>query len=362
MRKPPLTVTPFESKTLSWWKTRATQIDMSPPYQRRGKLWSDADKAYLIDSILNGFDVPKLYMANFTYSDSPLNSLKLPYAIIDGKQRLEAIFDFFAGRITLNPDFEFLQDKSLNLGGLGYRDLRQRYPNIAEEFDNFNLSVMSVVTDDDELINQIFVRLNRSKPLTGAEIRNAMNGPVPEVIRGISNHPFFTDHIKFAVKRGEDLNAAAKLLLFEFMEVPQDTKKSRLDSFVLEAAEDRAQLELSARRLNDVLNDMTSVFLPQDRLLASAGVVPVYYWFVRGLPAAQLPYVREFLVRFEEERRANRRRADAQPEGEVDREFVEYDNFNRNTNDIGSHVGRIEILTRKFSEYLETARQEIFSL
>src|SRR5438067_12827678 len=99
-----LRVTAFPARTLSWWRTQKTKIDMNPPYQRRGHLWSDADKAFLIDSILNGFDIPKLYLADFTYSNSRLNKKLLPYAIIDGKQRFEAIFDFFEGNVTLHPD------------------------------------------------------------------------------------------------------------------------------------------------------------------------------------------------------------------------------------------------------------------
>src|ERR1700722_13147633 len=100
-------VEPMEPHTLTWWRNRKEKIDMDPPYQRRGRLWSATDKQYLIDSILNGFDVPKVYMADFTWGDSPLNRQKLPYAIIDGKQRLLAIFDFFGGSITLNKDFKY---------------------------------------------------------------------------------------------------------------------------------------------------------------------------------------------------------------------------------------------------------------
>src|SRR5713101_3536196 len=170
MPRAKLKVTSFEAKTLSWWRTRRLRIDMDPPYQRRGRLWSATDKAYLIDSILNGFDVPKLYVADFTFGDSALNTKKLPYAIIDGKQRFEAIFDFFDGNIVLNTDFQFLENPSLALGGLGYKDLVQNHPDIAELFETYNLSVMSVITNSKDLINELFVRLNRSKPLTGAEI------------------------------------------------------------------------------------------------------------------------------------------------------------------------------------------------
>ncbi len=137
-------ITLNEARTLSWWYSRRNKIDMDPPYQRRGHLWSTTDKAYLIDTILNGYDVPKFYIANFTLGNSPLNKKKLPYAIIDGKQRFEALFDFIDGKIVLNRDFVYFDKPNLKLGGLSYADLQNGYPEIAEIFDQYNLSVMSV--------------------------------------------------------------------------------------------------------------------------------------------------------------------------------------------------------------------------
>lgn len=351
--RPMLKVTPFEAKTLSWWRARKDRIDMQPTYQRRGRLWSPADKAYLIDSILNGFDVPKLYIADFTYQDSKLNEKKLPYAIIDGKQRLEAIFDFFEGKITLNPDFVFLENRHLQLGGLGYRDLSKNHHDISEIFDNYNLSVMSVIANDESLINELFIRLNRSKPLTGAEIRNAMAGPAPAVIRTIANHEFFSDLISYPVTRGQDLNAAAKLLMFEFNDAPQETKKKSLDTFVKSAQSNKIGLELAARRVDANLTDLSSVFLPRDRLLSSAGVIPVYYWFARSISNNKYSLVRDFLVRFEEKRKENRL-ATVPSSKKIDKRLIEFDNFNRSTNDLGSHLGRIEILLEKFKFFQKT--------
>ena len=346
-----LKVTAFEAKTLSWWRTRKKQIDMDPTYQRRGRLWSATDKAYLIDSILNGFDVPKLYIADFTYSNSSLNKKRLPYAIIDGKQRFEAIFDFFEGKITLNPDFVLLDNPALKLGGLGFRDLTRSYGEIAEIFENFNLAVMSVITESEELINELFVRLNRSKPLTGAEIRNAMAGPAPEVIRQTAKHEFFAELIRFPVQRGQDLNAAAKILSFEFNDKPQETKKSSLDSFAKNAASNRNQLELAARRSYAMLNVLTGIFLPKDHLLSSAGVVPDYYWFIRSIKEREYRHVRDFLVRFENDRRTNRQAVELEL-GDGDRQLLEYDQFNRSTNDLTSHNGRVDILLKKFTRFL----------
>ena len=346
-------ITQLEAKTLSWWRTRRSKIDFDPPYQRRGRLWSDTDKSYLIDSILNGFDIPKVYMADFTWGDSSLNKKQLAYAIIDGKQRFEAIFNYFDGRIVLNDNFVYREQPSLKLGGLGYQDLQNNHSEIAEAFDNFNLSVMSVVASSDELINELFVRLNRSKPLTGAELRNAMAGPVPEVIRTLADHDFFTSNISFSVTRGQDRNAVAKLLMFEYYRKPAETKKRNLDVFVgNSSAADKDTLELAARRVADRLDALSETFLPRDQLLKSAGLIPVYYWFITNTETQSHAQIREFLQSFDVDRTENRKHlANNTKSKRVDTELVEFENYNRSTNDEQSHEGRIKILMRRFKAF-----------
>jgi Protein of unknown function DUF262 len=347
-------ITAFESKTLSWWRTRRPKIDMDPPYQRRGRLWSDTDKGYLIDSILNGYDIPKLYVADFNWGDSELNIKKLPYAIIDGKQRLEAIFDFFDNKIVLNEDFVYLQNPSLLLAGLSYQDLLKNYPEIAEEFDNYNLLVMSVSAKNEEPINELFVRLNRSKALTGAEIRNAMAGPVPEIIRQIAKHPFFTINVSFSVIRGQDLNAAAKLLLFEYHKKPLETKKRNLDEFVKQMeGKQNDRLEVTGRRVLDGLDELTEIFLPKDKLLNSAGILPVYYWLIRNEEEKDYHRIRKFLVEFEAARRENKKRREENPKDQaIDQELNQFDVLNRSTNDQQSHNDRYAILQKRFKNFL----------
>ena len=351
-------VTAFEAKTLSWWRARRTKIDMDPPYQRRGRLWSATDKAYLIDSILNGFDVPKLYIADFTWANSQLNKKQLPYAIIDGKQRFEAIFDFYEGTITLNDDFVFREDPTLRLAGLGYKDLVKTYSEVAEIFDTYNLSVMSVMASSEEPINELFVRLNRSKPLTGAEVRNAMAGPAPNFFRNIAKHEFFTTSIAFTVKRGEDLNTAAKLIMFEYEGKVSETKKRNMDQFTRDASKaPREKLELAVRRVFGTIEVMSVIFLPKDRLLSSSGIIPVYYWLVRSVAQKHHRFIRQFIIEFEEARKANRQLNNDQPRStDIDRELISFDTFNRSTNDQASHVGRFEILQSRFLDYLKTKK------
>ena len=337
-------ITLHPAKPLIWWYNHREDIDMDPPYQRKGRLWSASDKAYLIDSIINGFDVPKLYMADFQFGGNNLNGSKLQYAIIDGKQRLEAIFDFFDGALLLNDDFILKTRPDAKLGGLSLKDLRKNHSIVAETFETETVDIMSVVTNDESDINELFVRLNRSKPLTGAEIRNAMIGPVPDVIRNVAKHPFFTDNIRFSVNRAGDYNTAAKLVLFEFASKPTNTKKKDLDTFAALREIEDTRLELAARRAVDTLDNMQEVFLPKDELLSSAGPLPVYYWLVREMPFETQTFLREFLVTFERERAAIRAQHIKGGPAKEDQVFARYDALNRSVNDIGSHQGRFEIL------------------
>jgi predicted nucleotidyltransferase len=291
-------------------------------------------------------------MADFQLGESRLNTRKLPYAIIDGKQRLESIFDFFSGTLVLNDDFVWRADHNLKLGGLSLKDLRARHAIVAEAFETETIDIMSVVTDNEDDINELFVRLNRSKPLTGAEIRNAMVGPVSDVIRSVAQHPFFSENIRFSVVRAGDYNTAAKIVLFEYLGKPVSTKKKDLDAFARNKGIESGRMELAARRALDVLDNMQEVFLPRDELLSSAGPVPVYYWLVREMPFENQTVLREFLLAFERERRLNRV---SQIKGTLDEEhpsFARYDALNRSINDVGSHVGRFEILWVAFREWL----------
>jgi hypothetical protein len=345
-------ISPHSPKTLIWWFNRRDEIDFDPAYQRRGRLWSDRDKAYLIDSIINGFDVPKLYLADFQLGQSELNNAKLPYAIIDGKQRLEAVFDFFENKLVLNDDFKFRKDLTLKLGGLSLKDLRRSHPRVASEFENESLDIMSVVAEEEAVINDIFVRLNKSKPLTGAEVRNAVDGPVADLIRVLTSHEFFVENIRFSVKRAADLNAAAKLLLFEYQEKPSATKKSDLDDFARQGDISREKLELAGRRALDALSAMSQVFIPHDPLLSSAGIVPAYYWFIRDIDSTELGSIRPFLIYFEEERKKNRDNQKVEGAEALQRNLARFDTLNRSTNDLQSHIGRVQIMKDSYKDWL----------
>jgi hypothetical protein len=205
---------------------------------------------------------------------------------------------------------------------------------------------MSVITDDEAMINDLFIRLNTSKALTGAEIRNAMSGPVSAAIRAISSHNFFERKINFQKKRGQDQNAAAKLLLLEFRGKLVDTKKYHLDRFVKEGlSSQNDNICLAKDRVLNILDTMCEIFNDKDGLLSSQGVVTIYYWFVREVGLKD--DIRSFLEDFSKQLKVTKEIARKNPE-EANSKLLAYDLFNRSTNDQGSLAERFKILLEHY--------------
>jgi len=334
-------VTSHDKRTVSWWNSRRDEIDFDPPYQRKGNIWNEKAKAYLIDSIINEYDLPKMYLADFSFGNSKLNMKSRRYAVIDGKQRLQAIIQFIANKFPLRQDFVFESNPILELGGLYYTDLKQSHPSVADRLDQFNLDVMSVITDDEAKINDLFIRLNSSKPLSAPEFRNAMKGIVPKTISRIAKHKFFSACVRFSTSRGEDKAVAAKLLLLEFRGKIVDTKKRQIDRLVDEGLlAESPGFDEAASRVEATLGDMCEVFVENDPLLSSQGPVTIYYQVVRnyGLKAG----LREALVNFNKMRELNKKAVSEGLPG--DQDLSNFDMMARNTNDSGSIRLRTAIL------------------
>ncbi|PTT91446.1 hypothetical protein DBR42_03790 [Pelomonas sp. HMWF004] len=269
----------YEARTVTWWYQRRDAIEFAPPFQRSGKLWSKADKAYLIDSILNEYDFPKLYLADFSYAGNSLNVSGKQFSVIDGRQRLETIFGFIEDQFPLAEDFVLEADLELDVKGLLYSELRLAHPKIALLFEQFNLPVMSVITDEAAKINQLFVRMNRNKPLTGAELRNAMKGAIPPAIRRIALHKFFQKKCTFPTNRGQDKNVAAKLLLLSHANQFVNTKKTDLDLFVKKFEQSSSQavgLDAAITRTSNALDVLATQFSDDDPKLKTSSLIPVY--------------------------------------------------------------------------------------
>lgn len=340
---------PMRNSTILRVTSEIDSIDMSPEYQRRGDIWTPDKRELFIDSIINDYDIPKLYF--YVLSKGEKNQ----YAIIDGRQRIETILSFSRGKFALSKDFKYLAEPSLRLGGLTYQDLVKKYNKIAIRFDSYVLPVICVETDDMELIEDMFSRLNEAVPLNAAEKRNALGGPMVRTITEVSNHGFFQRKVSFTNKRYQHREVSARLLFIEDSILDNkrlyDTKKPYLDNMVRKYKQNKKLSPGNIEsKVETVLDIMLGIFTDKDPLLRSQSIVPVYYLLIKTAYEQGKANVimRSKLVEFRDE--VERNRAIAEEDiTKADFELLDFDRMSvQGTNDAVSISERVRIIGNYF--------------
>ena len=154
----------FDSRTYSIndfieWEERK-QLEISPKFQRRS-VWSPQAKSYLIDTILKGKPLPKIFIRATT---DP-KSRKTIREIVDGQQRMRTILAF------VKDGFRISKVHNEEYGGLLYSELPEE---VQADFLKYELSVDLLMDLNDRDILDIFARLNTySVSLNKQELFNA---------------------------------------------------------------------------------------------------------------------------------------------------------------------------------------------
>jgi hypothetical protein len=324
------------------------KIDFFPIYQRYGGIWSNERKKLLIDTIINGFDIPKFYFNYFIEENNILNPKGYSYAVIDGKQRLQTILDFMNNKFGLSDNFVFYENENINLSGLRFNELAQRHSNIASRIEEYILDIVYVITDEEDKLEELFLRLNGGYALTNAEKRNAIGGHLNRAIREVvEQHEFFQQKIRFKNPRYQYQDLLTRILFIESSNQLLSLTNTVLDQFIRDNQNDSADCrDLIAKTVSE-LDKFVSVFEDKDPLLRGKGIIPVYYFFLsRNNP--DLGSFRNFIEQFEQIRSENR----SLPEEEQVSILIEFDRWNQQ----GVHrekslIERLEIIDRYYARF-----------
>jgi hypothetical protein len=324
------------------------RLELDPDYQRLSDIWTLDKRQLLLDTILNDFDVPKLYLHKFPKAKT-VGGKQFDYAIIDGKQRLESLWNFIDGKLALGDDFDFFKNPGINAKGMTYAALGKEFPDLKVQFDGFPLAVVTIQTDDIEVIEEMFSRLNEAAPLTAAEKRNAYGGPLPAAIRRLAKSAIFTQAIPFPNKRYRHFDLAAKFLLAQREGKVTDTKKVYLDQFVKNyQSQPRTKTPPFVRQSLDVAVAMKEVFVNKDTLLRQVGMIMLYYHLFRlAKKEGWLNEIsRQRLLSFEKLRDANRKKAE-EDMANADYDLIEFDRYTQSPNDSYAIKFRLSIVLKR---------------
>ena len=168
---------------------------LTPKYQT-GTRWKDAQKSKLIDSIVNGFDLPKLYFR------SVRDGSKDKYEVVDGQQRLRSISEFIDGKFKIKAGV--YKGKTFN----------SLLPPIRKRIQEFELHIMILSGErwTDEIIHDLFLRLQMGTPLNPAEKRRALPGNFPIIVAKLAGHKLFGKNSSITENRYGYEDAVSKIL------------------------------------------------------------------------------------------------------------------------------------------------------
>lgn len=169
-----------------------------PDWQRE-EVWGRAKKQKLIDTILRGWTLPKLYFAKT--SENPEE-----FEVVDGQQRLTTIWEFFDGDLKLS------KASAQKFGADSYSDLSDT---LSDAFDDYEIQYDEIVDATDEELKQFFQRLQEGLPLTSSEKLNSVHSKLRDFCARLAKHKFFSDTTRVANKRYAFFDMCAKVTTLE---------------------------------------------------------------------------------------------------------------------------------------------------
>ena len=218
---------------------RNNMLTVNPEYQR-GAVWKDAQQKKLIDSVLRGYALPLIYLHHKKKMVAGMQREDLE--IIDGQQRINALHKFGESALKLFDPIKddktarfpnFIKRTSCPWASCDFIGLPE---DLKDKFNNTELLIVKVITDNEDEARDLFIRLQSGLPLNAQEKRDAWPGGYTEFtlkfggkreLTRYPGHDFFKKLIKNpTTDRGDirTLSAQIGMLFFE-----QATKGNWMD-------------------------------------------------------------------------------------------------------------------------------------
>lgn len=237
------------------WDSRG-ELVLTPKFQRRS-VWSDKARSYLLDTVLRGFPISKVFMRH----DVDPKTKKSIREIIDGQQRISAILNF------INDGFKVSKIHNKNFGGNFFSELPL---DMQRDILRYEISVDVLLGAADFEVLDMFARLNTyTVQLNKQELRNAKWFGLfkktafslgYEYVDFWQKNKVLTAH---QIARMGEAELASELVIF-LLDGIKDRKK--IDDYYKNydsELKNRKKIMLSFRHTMDVMSELTDGYLKQ---------------------------------------------------------------------------------------------------
>lgn len=222
------------------------RLELRPDFQRN-EVWTQAAQIMLIDTILKGIPIPKIYIKSIVKDE------KTYRIVVDGQQRLTAILKFVRDEFPLKKPYngEYLNMK--------YSQLPKEE---RDKFIRYKIDINEIFNPTDEEIRDLYSRVNKyTVQLNKQELRKAdFPGDFISLAERLSENDFFEKSGIFTVKQRRrmlDVEFIEELLTILVKGV-QD-KKDYIDDICQECMVMDNENEIKEKFL-DIIKDISVIF------------------------------------------------------------------------------------------------------
>jgi hypothetical protein len=268
------------------WNERS-ELVLAPKFQRR-EVWSAKARSYLMDTIIRGKPIPKLYMRQ---NVAP-STRRTTREIVDGQQRLRTVLSF------IKDGFKLSKAHNRDLGGRYYSGLDTQTQGDILKYE-FVVDLLQDMPDNE--VYDLFARINTySEKLKPQELRNAQwFGEFKSCVYELAKNfvTFFEAERVFSPKQILRMSEAEFIsdLLLAMEEGIREGKKAVIDKAYKDYDDrfpNRGRHEKRFAEVIDALGAIVGNELPQLRFRAPKLFYPLFcavYHMKHGLPRLQAP-------------------------------------------------------------------------
>ena len=320
-----------------------SRIDTNPDFQRPS-VWSVSQKQLLIDTILRGYDIPKMYWRKIKVNPDA-------YEVVDGQQRLRAIWSFFDGEYALPDDAEPINGEPV--AGLKVSELSDA---LIIQLQTYSIDVVVVEDTDEDEVREMFLRLQNGTSLKAQEKRNAMPGQMRDFVRKLTEHRFFNS-VAFRNVRYTHDQVAAQLTCLEIAGEPVNVKNIDLNRMYQQnlVFADSSNIAKSVKKTLDVLAETFPEPTPE---LERFNVIALYCLVAELQRQYIFSDIRSSLHYWFLEFETQRRQQDQLDDDSADAEWISYkEKISHSTDAQESIRFRMEFMMRHLLSRFPTLRQ-----
>ena len=316
-------------------------LSFNHPIQRQSAQWDNEQQSLLIHSMLANFPVPAVYVHKTESIEVDAKGKhSYTYSVLDGKQRMTTVFSFINGEYALSediPDVE-IEDITYEIAGKYFEDLDE---DVQQEILRFRFNIQAFEDVTDEMIEDIFFRLNNSTPLTKSQKARPLMGVENSIfINDILAGRFFTEKCTFSkmqLKRSDDMCTLLQGMMlldnkyrdYDFSSISAD-EVMNYSQYIKNNYPDECK-----DRLKRIIGFLNNVFYMKDKNLKKVNI-PVLFLIADKALAESITgtnFRRWYNSFFEEHKKEYNLYCSS---GSIKKEKT---------------LGRIEIMTRYFDEY-----------